>query len=341
MLVKKNISKIILLFILLLSLNVITVLLGDSNSTVTVVNKTEYFINAVIDGKSYPDIGPDLGAVHTMRAKPSVLVVAAYSPGQEVEGLAERTLTLPYSGGNEICKCDDEGDPHCVTNPIEGGSARWDVTPYDLGQSQNTQSKGSVWINDLLLAEDIDLVEPSNFNDFCILGTNWTGTGISIAFFDDIKVLDYSNPEFSDNFEGYPTGSYPSANWVTRFDGLSALVSTEKAHSDSQSFQLVSYPTFARVEAYVLPTTPDSIVYEGWVNIYQADRGIQIGFGKKISSSTYSTFNKVTFANDNKIYFNGSATEYLIPWSPNTWYKIKVKCKFGIAKQKADLSLMH
>ena len=112
MLVKKNISKIILLFILLLSLNVITVLLGDSNSTVTVVNKTEYNINAVIDGKSYPGIAPDLSAIHTMRAKPSVLVVAAYSPGQEVEGLAERTLTLPYSGGNEVCECDDEGDPH-------------------------------------------------------------------------------------------------------------------------------------------------------------------------------------------------------------------------------------
>jgi len=46
--------------------------------------------------------------------------------------------------------------------------------------------KGKVWIDDVLKAENINLTSRNEFIDFFVMGVNWSGSGTSTAYFDDI-----------------------------------------------------------------------------------------------------------------------------------------------------------
>ena len=135
---------------------------------------------------------------------------------------------------------------------------------------------------------------------------------------------------FSDDFESYTTGTHPSANWVTRFDGEDAEISEDVAYEGNKSFMLSSKPLWARVEAIPLDSVPDLMIYEGAVYISQADKGYAIGFGFKESSNTYRSRSAVDFSNNGKIDFGGE----LQNWTLQTWYKIKVECNFSTLKGK-------
>jgi hypothetical protein len=135
---------------------------------------------------------------------------------------------------------------------------------------------------------------------------------------------------FSDDFESYTTGTHPSDNWVTRFDGDDAEISEDVAYEGNKSFMLSSKATWARVEAIPLDSVPHFIIYEGAVYINQADKGCAIGFGFKENSSTYRSRNAVIFDNDGKIKFGSEIQD----WIPLVWYHIKVECDFTSMKAK-------
>ena len=136
---------------------------------------------------------------------------------------------------------------------------------------------------------------------------------------------------FQDDFESYVTGTHPTANWVTRFNGHSAQVSETVAHSGIKSFKLVSNPFWSRVEVHELAAFPDYFAYEGWVYINQSGKGYCIGPGKKTAANMYSTYNDVRFRNDGKISFRSVELQ---TWTPRTWYKVKVCCDFINLKGK-------
>ncbi len=323
--------KIIIAFLLVFFINMLTVLVGDDISSVTVVNLTTYRIDVITEGKMYSAVEPEYAIVHTTDPKSSLEVTVQYTPGQGVTGSVTRTIDLPYRGRQETCECGENDSPECVTYPEEGGSAKWEVRPADFPGSQTGIHRGAIWINDELRAENVALVGPDNFDEFALLGTNWSGTGTSTVYFDDIRVLSYPSPHFLDDFESYPTGSYPSANWVNRFSGESAEISETVAHMGAKSFQMISLPSWARVDVHVLPAHVDSISYEGQIYLNQAGRGAQMGFGVVVSSNTYRTYNVVTFANDNTFHFGGAdSTLTFGPWTPQTWYKVRVICRFNI-----------
>lgn len=195
--------------------------------------------------------------------------------------------------------------------------------------------KGRVWINDMLKAENVPLVARNNFSDFCLGGNNWTGSGTSAAYYDDIKLYTYVTTEFQDDFESYTTGTLPTPNWIMRFSGHSAQVSEAVAHGGIKSFELVSLPSWARVEAHEFSTIADYFAYEGWVYMNQPDKGCCFGFGKKTSPSTYYNYNFFVFGNDGKIHFSGDGVSLeLQSWSSQTWYKVKLYCDFINAKGK-------
>jgi hypothetical protein len=328
--VKMYLPKIILVIIFLFLVNLLTVSVGEDVSSVTIVNLTDYYIDVLTEGKMYSSIQPEYAIVHTTDPKPSIEVTVQYTTGQEVSGSVTRTINLPYSARDETCECDENDSPECVTYPEEGGSGKWEVLPSDFPGSGTTINKGEIWLNDQLIAENVPLTGLEYFSDFAVLGTNWSGSGTSTFFVDEIQVLSYPGSHFLDDFESYPSGSYPSANWVNRFSGSSGQISETVAHNGTKSFELVSRPTWSRVEAHVIPTSADSITYEGFLYLNQSGRGAQIGFGAVVSSNTYRTFNAMTFANDNTIRFGGADTSLTLgSWTARNWYKIKVLCRFN------------
>jgi len=331
MTLKNRVPKIILIVLILFFVNMLTVLVGDNVSSVTVVNKTEFRIDVLTEGKMYTGIEPTYAVVHTTDPKPSLEVTAQYTPGQGITGSVTKTVEMPYRGRNETCECDENDTPECVTYPEEGGSAKWEVLPADFPGSATGIHRGDVWIDDELKAENVALVAPGEFDEFAILGINWGGSGTSTVYFDDIRVLSHPTPFYLDDFESYNTGGYPSANWVNRFSGQSAGISENVSHGGSKSFQLISNPSWARVDAHVLPTFLDSVDYEAWVYLDQSGRGAQLGLGVVVTSNTYRTYNAITFGNDNLIHFSGTDTSLTFgSWSPQTWYKVRVLCRFNL-----------
>ncbi len=325
-----SVTKIFVILLFIFLINLLTISLGDDISSVTVVNLTDYFIDVLAEGKFYAAVEPGYAIIHTTDPKPAVDVTVQYTTGQEVSGSVTRTLKLPYRGRNETCECDQNDSPRCVTYPEEGGTNKWEVLPQDFaGTEPKQEGRGTIFINGELRADDVLLVPLNKYGDFALSGTNWSGSGTSTAYFDNIAVLSYPGSHFLEDFESYAPGSYPSANWVNRFSGKSAVINDSIAQSGNQSFQLVSLPSWARVEAHILPAVADSIIYEGQVYLDQSGRGAQIGFGETESSNTYRTYNTITFGNDNSIIFSGADTSLALgSWTHGTWYKVRVSCNF-------------
>lgn len=310
--------------------NALTVSPGGEVSSVTVVNKTEYLIDVLAEGDSYLSILPDYSIVHTTDPKPSIDVTARYSPGQEVSGSVTRTILLPYSAPDRACRCEEGSPTECVYIPEGGGSVRWDVRSSDFSDTVEVpHGEGTVWLNNELIAHHVPVLSPDYYEDFCINGLNWSGGGTSTFYIDDVTLHVVPVLQLTDDFENYVAGTHPTT-WTTRFSGSSGLISGAVSHSAGQSFQIVSLPNWARVEALELPSVGDSVVYGAWIYIDQYGKGMQIGLGKPVSSNTYLSYNVVTFDNSQFIRFSGADTTVnLGSWTPQTWYQVRVRCDYS------------
>ena len=113
----------------LLFLNIITVLIGDEKSSLTVVNGTEYYIHFFVEGTEYLYVKPGRSFTHESDPKPDMIVTALYSPGQEIQGSVTDTVSIPYRGSSSGCTCEQDGGSDCAYTPPSGGSTSWEVTP--------------------------------------------------------------------------------------------------------------------------------------------------------------------------------------------------------------------
>ena len=72
MLIKKTLPKFFLMLIILLLLNIVSVLLGDSKSSLTVINKTSHYLHIRVQGKMYPYVAPGWSITHETGIIPSL-----------------------------------------------------------------------------------------------------------------------------------------------------------------------------------------------------------------------------------------------------------------------------
>jgi hypothetical protein len=137
-----NLTKICAAILALVLLNGITVLLGDTTSHLTVVNKTPYFLHITLNGTITPYVAPEGSAVMETMATPSIDVYVVFSPGQGMGNKSiDTTMSMPYSPpatttSGYSCDCaDDEYDCSTVkskSTPAQGDSKVWEIKVTDF-----------------------------------------------------------------------------------------------------------------------------------------------------------------------------------------------------------------
>ena len=205
------------------------------------------------------------------------------------------------------------------------------------------RSSVDVYLNDALLGSyavnssmdlNINSVKLASRNSCC------DGRYDNYGYFDNITLIGtsvventtQSNLIFQDDFESYTSGSYPTG-WNNMFSGYSSTTAIEQSSSGSNSFKLMAYSNWARID-YVIPwsTLPDTVRYEADIYIPDATRGGSIGFPKMAESNQGPIYNAVNFGNDGKIRFRGIVVgDYL----PSTWYSVITEINF--ITQKANV----
>lgn len=138
---------------------------------------------------------------------------------------------------------------------------------------------------------------------------------------------------FSEGFESYAPGSYPSPPWLNMFSGISGTVSTEEAYTGSQSFRSESYSNWARWDYVVLSTMPDKMIYRGAVYLTESFKGAFIGFGymQPGTSNTGRATNTFHFNNNGDIAFETKTAGFVIlgTWSPGRWYEVEARLDYN------------
>ena len=113
---------------ILLFLIAISISYGDEEARLTVVNKTEHYLNVIIDGSPFLYVSPERGVTHKSSAKPTFSVTVFFSPGQGVSGKIDTTLSVPYTSGDFGCSYGNQSGCDCSTTPADAGAAMWEVT---------------------------------------------------------------------------------------------------------------------------------------------------------------------------------------------------------------------
>jgi hypothetical protein len=142
MYLKEIIPKFSLFALFLILLNIITILLGDSKSRLTVINRTNHYIHIKVQNTIYPYVAPDWDITHESKIVATMRVKIFYSPGQGMENsVIDTIIGLPYtpaytSVSSQGCDCqDDQYDCEKITeteHEAEGGSSILEVTQADF-----------------------------------------------------------------------------------------------------------------------------------------------------------------------------------------------------------------
>lgn len=158
------------------------------------------------------------------------------------------------------------------------------------------------------------------------------------AYSDTISVTVYNGATiFSDDFEQYATGDYPSLNgWYAIWDGAGddyTYVERGVAFDGLASFRLRGLDDWPRtdgVDLYMVDVS--TLVYECAVMIPDYSyTGALFGFYLELSPTLGTVVNAVLFDyEDNHVYVRG-VTDYSTgyTWQRNTWYLVKVELDYG------------
>jgi hypothetical protein len=137
---------------------------------------------------------------------------------------------------------------------------------------------------------------------------------------------------YSDGFEGYAVGAYPTPRWANLFDGYSASVSDATAYSGTKSFRIESYPTWARWDYISIGTIPDEIGFRGAVRVETAGRGGALGFGflQPGTTNTGRGANCIAFGNDGVIYWytRTAGNAAVGNWTPGQWVVVGAQINY-------------
>jgi hypothetical protein len=115
--------------------------LGAEGATFTLVNRTPYFLHAVINNKPSIYIPPGGVVNYDANGTANIIVDVRYSPGQGVKGSVLRTFEIVFhttttSSGNTSSTCNEQGND-CDTSTessvtVTADPVTWIVTQSDL-----------------------------------------------------------------------------------------------------------------------------------------------------------------------------------------------------------------
>lgn len=135
---------------------------------------------------------------------------------------------------------------------------------------------------------------------------------------------------FSDNFDSYPAGSFPSAGgWEVVWGGTGQnLIVSDPSVSKPNSFQLWGSPNWSSVIQRKFSTNAPIIGYEFSIRIEKVGTGgpgreESPGFFRREAATWGGYYARVFFDHDTR-RIEGEGKVPLGMWSPQTWYKVKV-----------------
>ncbi len=227
-----------------------------------------------------------------------------------------------------------------ITHPLDGSVVGGMVRVLaEVTDSDKTDSI-EIFVNDVLVSM-LD-TEPyiHSWNTFALddssshtICAKAFGDDVSDVISDTVSVFIYNGPMiFSDNFESYRVGEYPSAGgWYELWAGAGSYKTTVTngiAYGGEQCFELRGTSNYVRTDGKeVTLTDVNHLTYECAVIIPStSSTGALFGFFVKLSPTLGTIFNGVLFDYiDNHIYVRGvtpDSTGY--SWQPNTWYFVRV-----------------
>ncbi len=114
-------------------------LAGGTDTSFSLNNHTRYYLHANINNQTFVYIAPGGTVVVDIKAPASVYAKVRYSPGQNIQGVGERTVdvqtTTTSTEGSSTCNSDNHESTCNTTDPTStttASPARWDVLPTDL-----------------------------------------------------------------------------------------------------------------------------------------------------------------------------------------------------------------
>jgi hypothetical protein len=135
---------------------------------------------------------------------------------------------------------------------------------------------------------------------------------------------------FSDGFESYSVGSFPSSSWTLVFNGAgnSYQYVTDTVHnSGSKSFHMLGINGWAAEAYHYFTSASDTLGYIVYVrsgslpSTKNEKVGPYVGFTKQTSSTTGDWYASVLFYDNGTIRAGG---RIIGTFTPNTWYKVQV-----------------
>jgi hypothetical protein len=149
-----------------------------------------------------------------------------------------------------------------------------------------------------------------------------------------------TNTIFSDDFESYTVGSFPSPNWTMIFDGMGPqyqVVVDSVSNSPTKSLQLVGSENWASNAVYFFNSTSSILGYEVTVRVDNSsaipqpanyNEACKVGFWRQINSGNSAWYESVIFTGDGEIVAcnnnNFLTGQVLQSYLPDQWYNITV-----------------
>src|SRR5271157_716669 len=152
--------------------------------------------------------------------------------------------------------------------------------------------------------------------------------------------LGFQNTIFSDDFESYTAGAFPSPQWTLVFNGNGNAyqeVVDNVSCSPTQSLQLMGNVNWAADAVRYFSSNSSIVGFEVNVridntsSIHQYDQyndAARVGFWKQIDWGDAAWYESVTFAYNGTIIANGASAfpngQILQSWIPDQWYNVKL-----------------
>jgi len=131
---------------------------------------------------------------------------------------------------------------------------------------------------------------------------------------------------FEDNFEGYPTGTFPPSPWNLVWSGAGnqyQIVTDSSHHSPNKSLQLVGSYGYSAVATRDFSTSSGLIGYEAYIMSSDSSGGASIAFFNQSAATWGKYYAMVGFLNGS-IWGGYDTPQNLQNFTANTWYKIRV-----------------
>jgi hypothetical protein len=143
---------------------------------------------------------------------------------------------------------------------------------------------------------------------------------------------------FSDNFESYAAGTFPSPQWTLVFNGngneYQVVVNNVSTALGGQSLQLMGNMYWAADAVHFFSSNSPTVGFEVCVRIDNStcigpndgdSDAAKVGFWKQVDSGHATWYESVTFYYNGTIIAGGkSAYPILQSWVPDDWYDVKL-----------------